>query len=133
MSNPFARPPVATAPSESEVTTVVRSAIAANAEADSIVDDVPLVEVIEPQDERFSGYKKLSKLIDGDFPFDESQLDAIDGLASETYACLTGAAGTGKTTTTKAVVDRIMQSTMKCQTPRFRRSPCARSLVVRVK
>jgi hypothetical protein len=50
---------------------------------------------------------KLSRLVSDDFPFDESQLEAIAGLANQQYACLTGAAGTGKTTSTKAVVDRI--------------------------
>jgi hypothetical protein len=114
MSNPFAKKPnvPATIPSESEVTTAVRTAVAENAVADGVVDDMPLVDVIEPEDERFTGYKKLSSLIEGEFPFDESQLDAIDGLTTEQYACLTGAAGTGKTTTTKAVVDRLMKTTV---------------------
>jgi ATP-dependent exoDNAse (exonuclease V) alpha subunit len=114
MSNPWAKKAAerAAIPSESEVTTAVRSAIAENAEADSLVEDMPMVEVIEPDDEGFTGYKKLSALIDHDFPFDESQLDAIDGLSTEQYACLTGAAGTGKTTTTKAVVDKLMTQIM---------------------
>lgn len=112
MSNPFAKKPVPSAlPSESEVKTVVRSAVAENAAADGLVKDMPQVDVVEPDDDRFVGYKKLSKLVEGDFPFDPSQLDAIDGLSTEQYACLTGAAGTGKTTTTKAVVDRLMQGT----------------------
>lgn len=54
--------------------------------------------------------RKLSKLVSDDFPFDESQLEAIDGLANQQYGCLTGAAGTGKTTSTKAIVDRIQDS-----------------------
>jgi Cdc6-like AAA superfamily ATPase len=70
---------------------------------------MPLVEVSAPDDDEF-GYKKLSQLVDETFPFDESQLDAIDGLTTEQYACLTGAAGTGKTTTTKAVVDRLIRT-----------------------
>lgn len=107
MSNPFAQK--AALPSESEVTTAVRTAIAENAEADGLVESMPLVEVSEPDDDEF-GYKKLSQLVDETFPFDESQLDAIDGLTTEQYACLTGAAGTGKTTTTKAVVDRLIRS-----------------------
>lgn len=111
-ANPFAKKPAAPTPlpSESEVTTAVRSAIAENAEADSLIEAIPMAEIIEPTDERFDTGSKLSKLIEGDFPFDESQLDAIDGLATEPYACLTGAAGTGKTTTTKAVVDRILST-----------------------
>jgi ATP-dependent exoDNAse (exonuclease V) alpha subunit len=98
-------------PTESEVTTAVRAAVAENAQADAIVDKVPEVEVVNLDDnpDRITGYAKLSKLIDDDFPFDESQLDAIDGLCTEQYACLTGAAGTGKTTTTKKIVDRMIQ------------------------
>jgi ATP-dependent exoDNAse (exonuclease V) alpha subunit len=107
MSNPFAKK--ADSPTESEVTTAVRTAIAENAEADRLVESMPLVEVVAPDDDEF-GYKKLSQLVDETFPFDDSQLDAIDGLTTEQYACLTGAAGTGKTTTTKAVVDRLIRS-----------------------
>lgn len=106
MANPFAKP------SQSEVKTVVRAALAENAEADSLVADVPEVETltVEEAADRVSGYAKLSKLIDDDFPFDDSQLDAIEGMTSEPYACLTGAAGTGKTTTTKKLVDTLLDS-----------------------
>jgi hypothetical protein len=55
------------------VTTAVRAAIADSAEADSLVDEMPLVEVTEPDEVGF-GYKKLSSLIEGDFPFDEASL-----------------------------------------------------------
>jgi hypothetical protein len=48
---------------------------------------------------------KLNRLIDDDFPFDDTQLTAIYGLASQQYAVMIGAAGTGKTTTTKKLVD----------------------------
>lgn len=51
--------------------------------------------------------EKLSRLVDDDFPFDESQLVAIGGLVKEKYGCLIGAAGTGKTTTTKKLVDML--------------------------
>jgi hypothetical protein len=107
MGNPFAK----RVPTPTEVTTAVRTAVAENAEADSMVDVVPEVETIPlaEADERISGAAKLSKLIDHDFPFDESQLDAIEGITQEDYACLTGAAGTGKTTVTKAIVDRIVE------------------------
>lgn len=50
----------------------------------------------------------MQKLVDADFPFDESQLIAIDGVAHATHACITGAAGTGKTTCLKAIMDRIL-------------------------
>jgi len=49
--------------------------------------------------------EKLSRLVDDDFPFDDTQLTAIYGLAQEQYGCMIGAAGTGKTTTTKKLVD----------------------------
>jgi hypothetical protein len=60
-----------------------------------------------PPESHIEGKGKLARLIADDFPFDESQLQAIDGIAKQQYACLTGAAGTGKTTCTKAIVDRI--------------------------
>lgn len=54
--------------------------------------------------------RKNTRLVDADFPFDESQLAAINGLASEQFGVLTGAAGTGKTTCTKALIDKMMDS-----------------------
>lgn len=57
--------------------------------------------------ERALNTTSLTSLIDDDFPFDESQLAAIEGIARHRFACLTGAAGTGKTTVTKAIVNRI--------------------------
>lgn len=105
--NPFAKK---AQPSESEVKVAVHAALAENAEADSIIDSVPEVETTPLPELESGGYAKLSKLIDHDFPFDESQLDAIEGICEEQYAALTGAAGTGKTTTTKAIVDRLLES-----------------------
>lgn len=110
--NPFAKKAaVAAAPSESEVKNAVHAAVAENHAVDSLVDGVPLVDTMDLHDADgvIDDRIKLSKLIDDDFPFDESQLDAIDGISTEQYACLTGAAGTGKTTTTKAIVDRIVR------------------------
>jgi hypothetical protein len=57
--------------------------------------------------ERALNSTSLTSLIDEDFPFDDSQLAAINGIAAHRFACLTGAAGTGKTTVTKAIVERI--------------------------
>jgi hypothetical protein len=107
--NPFAKPK----PTDSEVRVAVRDAIAENAVADSIVEDMQIPpEVMEAAqaEEHFNESVKLSKLIDDDFPFDESQIGAIEGMVGEQYACLTGAAGTGKTTTTKKLVDRLLES-----------------------
>ncbi len=114
MANPFANK----AASLGETVTLVREAVADNAIGDSYIEG-PHPEVIEssPDDsindtaDRITGHAKLSQLVDNDFPFDESQLDAIDGIGTEQYACLTGAAGTGKTTTTKAIVDKLLEGT----------------------
>jgi hypothetical protein len=58
---------------------------------------------------------KLDKLVEDDFPFDESQLEMIEGILAHLNnggqgACATGAAGTGKTTSTKKLVDRLMET-----------------------
>jgi len=52
----------------------------------------------------------LSRLVSDDFPFDESQLNAVLGMTEQQYACLTGAAGTGKTTVTKKLIDSLLVS-----------------------
>jgi AAA domain/UvrD-like helicase C-terminal domain len=52
----------------------------------------------------------LSQLVSADFPFDESQLAAVNGMMEQQYACLTGAAGTGKTTVTKKLVNDLLTS-----------------------
>jgi len=51
--------------------------------------------------------EKLSRLVDDDFPFDDTQLTAIYGLVQQQYGVMIGAAGTGKTTTTKKLVDML--------------------------
>lgn len=53
---------------------------------------------------------KLSQLVDDSFPFDESQLESIRGMVRNQFACMTGAAGTGKTTTTKKLVDTLLRT-----------------------
>ena len=62
-------------------------------------------------EESFTETNKLSRLVDDDFPFDPSQLVAIHGMAEQKFACMTGAAGTGKTTSTKKLVDVLLDST----------------------
>jgi hypothetical protein len=85
----------------------VRESLAEVAAQDAVIDRHIPPEEIPPEDPR-TEYGKLSRLIHDDFPFDESQLEAIYGMACERYACLTGAAGTGKTTTTKKLVDTLL-------------------------
>lgn len=107
--------PVVLAPTdkatESVVEAVVRATDAEIAATDSAIDGVHEPVVIEASEVNLSGDRKLSALIDNDFPFDETQLEAIEGISREKYACMTGAAGTGKTTTTKAIVERLLDGT----------------------
>jgi exodeoxyribonuclease V alpha subunit len=99
-------------PHGSESRTLIRQTTA-NADADAkVVAQMlarPTPEVIEIPHAQETSRPKLSSLIAKDFQFDESQLAAIEGIRGQQYACLTGSAGTGKTTVTKAVVDAIQQ------------------------
>ncbi len=52
----------------------------------------------------------ISKPITSEIVWDESQLAALDGIRRQKYACLIGAAGTGKTTVTKQLVFEIEQT-----------------------
>lgn len=110
--NPFAKKALST----QEVKTEVRAAIAENKSVDDTLIErhqTPETRAVESEtadDVAEREYSKLSQLVDDDFPFDESQLAAIEGMANERYACLTGAAGTGKTTTTKKLVDTILKT-----------------------
>lgn len=103
-------------PSPAQVKTDVREAVAVDAADDKRIESVAagadtIVEVDDEHTGRISGDHKLSKLVDDDFPFDESQLAAVSGMINSDYAALTGAAGTGKTTTTKKLVDELLSTT----------------------
>lgn len=77
-------------------------------EGDMILDKTPGGLVVHDSTEKnVSGDEKLNRLLDDDFPFDETQLAAVYGLVKEQYGVLIGAAGTGKTTTTKKLVDLL--------------------------
>lgn len=65
------------------------------------------VDSIHSEDITIRAVDKLDRLVADDFPFDPSQLEAIYGVVNQRYACLIGAAGTGKTTSTKKIVDLI--------------------------
>lgn len=79
------------------------------AETDQILDRTPGGTSVKTPDSEanITGDDKLSRLVDDDFPFDDTQLTAIHGLAQEQYGVMIGAAGTGKTTTTKKLVDLV--------------------------
>jgi hypothetical protein len=97
-----------TAAPETEVKVAVQQAMAEVKAQDEIVESHITPEVISAEDERVKDSNKLSRLVDDDFPFDESQLKAINGMSAQQFACMTGAAGTGKTTSTKKLVDKLM-------------------------
>lgn len=90
---------------------IVRQADAQAAATDAALEslDKPSAVVIKATEDNLTGDRKLSRLVDDDFPFDDSQLVAIGGVVQEKYACLTGAAGTGKTTSTKKIVDLLQE------------------------
>ncbi|MGL5935896.1 MAG: ATP-dependent DNA helicase [Cetobacterium sp.] len=78
------------------------------AETDKLIDSTPKAVPVKPLEENISDdNEKLSRLVDDDFPFDDTQLTAIYGLVQQQYGVMIGAAGTGKTTTTKKLVDML--------------------------
>jgi len=52
--------------------------------------------------------KLPNTLIDDSITLDESQTLALDGILTNKFACLIGAAGTGKTTTIKSVISQLV-------------------------
>src|SRR5690348_14641137 len=80
--NPFAKKQVlnesVTPSSDLDVKVAVRSAIAANAAEDKLIESpAPSPEIVTAEDERVVDARKLSQLVDDNFPFDESQIAAI--------------------------------------------------------
>ena len=103
-------------PSDEAVKTAIREAAAEADMTDKLVDGLhaPATEPPETGND-LRARLKLDKLVKDDFPFDESQLEMIEGVVSHLVhnggqgACATGAAGTGKTTSTKKIVDRLIE------------------------
>ena len=102
---------------EQQLTTAIRESIA-EAEMDYKLADslhAPATDTIDNAND-LRARLKLDKLVRDDFPFDESQIEMIEGVVNHLVynggqgACATGAAGTGKTTSTKKIVDRLMES-----------------------
>lgn len=95
---------------EKVVETETRIADANRAVEDAIINSTPAdAHVVKNGDEAniSSEAEKLSRLVDDDFPFDESQLAAVYGMIQQQYACMIGAAGTGKTTVERKLVDLL--------------------------
>ena len=113
---PLPAPRVIPTPS-AEATRLVREEVqAVDAEiavTDEILGTTPALANAEPTpagptEENISDSDdKLNRLVDDEFPFDESQLSAVYGLVKEQFGCMIGAAGTGKTTVTKKLVDLL--------------------------
>lgn len=100
--------PKATAEFERVVKEETQEADRLIAETDKILDRTPNASPVKSQEENISNENdKLSRLVDDDFPFDDTQLTAIYGLVQQQYGVMIGAAGTGKTTTTKKLVDML--------------------------
>src|SRR3546814_1317853 len=60
-------------------------------------------------EEQLTGDDKQTRLVGDDFPFDDSQLEAIHGLGEVQSGCLTGPAGTDQTTVLKKLVAVIKE------------------------
>lgn len=73
---------------------------------DRLEDDV-LQGEIGSEDNISDEQEKLDRLIDDDFPFDETQLAAVHGMVTHQFATMVGEAGTGKTTVLKKLVDLL--------------------------
>lgn len=89
-----------------EISLSMRMADAAGIPVDAFIDKATKVVVYEEKNPP----KKpgLSDLVEEGFEFDDSQTAAIEGLSgSRRGGCLTGAAGTGKTTTTKGLIQKL--------------------------
>jgi ATP-dependent exoDNAse (exonuclease V) alpha subunit len=107
---------------EKVVETETRIADAETAVTDAIIDGTPadaLVITDGTEDNIDDESEKLSRLVDDDFPFDDSQLAAVHGLVQQKYGCLIGAAGTGKTTVTKKLVDMLREGLNEVDMSRY--------------
>lgn len=68
-------------------------------------DEDIYIDSIQPEEDRF----EVADILAGvSIDLDDSQADAVRGLAVEQYGCLIGAAGTGKTTTTRYLLNTLI-------------------------
>lgn len=64
---------------------------------------------VQPQHDGFYvPPKSESGLVSDDFQLDESQIEAVNMLVTQQYGCMIGAAGTGKTTTMRAFLHKMI-------------------------
>lgn len=74
---------------------------------DAAIAQAEKARAAEADDDRNAQLPTISiPAVDG-IQWDDSQLAAINGLRTQQYGCLIGAAGTGKTTTTKELIRRL--------------------------
>lgn len=101
--------PVNTKESERIVREAVQNTDAEFAVTDAVLASTPGgATIVNATEENISSESaKLARLVDDDFPFDESQLTAVYGMVQQQYACMIGAAGTGKTTVERKLVDLL--------------------------
>lgn len=107
---------------EKVVENETRIADANRAVEDAIIDSTPAdaLVVAAPEEKNISNEsEKLSRLVDDDFPFDESQLAAVHGLIQQQYGCMIGAAGTGKTTVERKLVDMLREGLNEVDMSRY--------------
>jgi len=83
--------------------------------------EIPVLKISRSDAARASRAARL--LHDDSIQLDASQLAAVEGLRHVTHGCLTGAAGTGKTTTTKAIIDAIQDDLSTIDLNTYGRSP----------
>lgn len=67
-------------------------------------------ELVETTNEAFQVGVLPSTLMASDLVLDEYQMAGLNGLRNQKYGCLIGAAGTGKTTTLKALISEVENS-----------------------
>lgn len=67
-------------------------------------------ELVETTNEAFQVGTLPSTLMASDLVLDEYQMAGLNGLRNQKYGCLIGAAGTGKTTTLKALISEVENS-----------------------
>lgn len=86
-TNPFARKVAIASQFKSPIDPAIRKAvhiaIAQNLAGDQMLPDKLTPTTIESNDNSVADLGTLSRLVDDDFPFDESQLAAVTGMSSQ--------------------------------------------------